>query len=38
MGSGRRPSWYDLTVALRTLNMDQLADEMLLQWGKKMIN
>ena len=30
MGSGRSPSWYDLTEALRTLNMDQLADEMLL--------
>ena len=38
MGSGRRPSWYDLTEALKTLNMDQLADEMLLHWGKKIIN
>ena len=37
MGSGRRPSWYDLTEALRSLNMDQLADEVLLHWGKKII-
>ena len=37
MESGRRPSWYDLTGALRSLNMDHLADEVLLNWGKKII-
>ena len=27
------PSWHALTEALRTLNMEQLAEEVLLHWG-----
>ena len=27
------PSWHALTEALRTLNMEQLAEEILLHWG-----
>ena len=33
MGSEVSPSWHALTEALRTLNMEQLAEEVLLQWG-----
>ena len=33
MGSELSPSWHTLSEALRSLNMEQLADEVLLLWG-----
>ena len=33
MGCELSPSWHALSEALRSLNMEQLADEVLLLWG-----